>query len=1059
MSRQFYLLIFMLLGYSFCSAQQIPITGNAVDAHTGSALRNITIYNTRTGVYQKSDANGAFQIRALAGDSLRFSRVGYHTRLIIVTTDKTTLVVELTPDEAMMESVVVNTGYQKIPRERSTGSFVQVDSALFNRAVGASVLDRLNGVTSSVLFDPNKSRPPITIRGIATLTASEKMAYPLIVIDNFPYEGDINNINPNDVENITILRDAAAASIWGARAGNGVIVITTKKGKLNQPIRLSLNSNITVQEKPNLYYPAQMSSSDFIDMERFLFDKGYYDADLTNTGDRPLVSPVVELLALQRAGVITGSDADQQIDAYRNKDLRKDLLQYYYRNPVQQQYALSLSGGKESVSFRASGGYDKNMGPINGNSDDRVTLNTDLFIQPVSKLTVQLKSMLAFTRSVDNGELPQIALGRFNYPYSSLINDDGTPATWDKDYRSSYKDTAGGGRLLGWQYRPLDELSNADNTSSSHDVLLMLNTTYQFHKMLKASVIYQFENAGTNTRNYYNEQTYYTRNLINLYSAINGATVTRRIPLGGILDMAEGRLTAHSLRGQLSLNHSFRWGTVAAIAGSEVRKAVHKGSAFRSYGVSSNLTSVNVNYDQVYPIFDDLLSGNVIPANTHYTGTDDRMVSLYANASYDYQNRYILSAGARKDASNILGVSTNNKWKPLWSAGLAWNISNESYYHFDALAYLKLRATYGYSGNVNNAIPAVTTLNFTSVSTSRLSTLPYASVANVPNKDLRWEKIGTLNLGLDFGSKGSVITGSLEYYIKNASDVISQVPVDITIAGTTALLKNSASLKSTGWDLTVNTININRALKWETSFLYSYNKVQVKKIFEDIKPGSTVGDGTTINPIIGESPYNIISYQWAGLNPENGNPRGFVDEGLSEDYTNIIKDPGWEDLKVSGSAIPEHFGGIRNTFSYHKFSVSANITYMLGYYFRKEALSYTNLFASGGTDGDYLKRWQQPGDEAHTHIPSLFYPTDYYRDLFYSNSSATVLKADHIRLKDIQLGYNIASSKPANRRLYLYCYISNLGLIWRANKEGRDPSYPESSPAPASYAFGCKIEL
>ena len=253
MRKKIKLLFLFLLGYIAGKAQLVQLSGTIRDAEAGIPLANVTIYCLKEGTFRVGDEKGTFQIKAQAGDSLIFSQVNYRPHKMLVHPTDSFVVIQLIPDHQLLDDVVVSTGYQTIPKERATGSFVQVNNALFNRAVGAGVLERLNGVVNSLLFDPNKSRPPLTIRGIATLTSSPKTAYPLIIVDNFPYEGDISNINPNDVENITILRDAAAASIWGARAGNGVIVITTKKGRFNQPLRFSFNSNLTIQGKPDLY--------------------------------------------------------------------------------------------------------------------------------------------------------------------------------------------------------------------------------------------------------------------------------------------------------------------------------------------------------------------------------------------------------------------------------------------------------------------------------------------------------------------------------------------------------------------------------------------------------------------------------------------------------------------------------------------------------------------------------------------------------------------------------------------------------------------------------------
>ncbi|GAB3832880.1 hypothetical protein GCM10028895_51200 [Pontibacter rugosus] len=183
--------------------------------------------------------------------------------------------------------MVVSTGYQRIPQERATGSFAQVSEATLQEQVSTDILSRLEAVASGVSVDRSRLTPELMVRGLSTINGP---ATPLIVVDNFPYEGDIGNLNPNDVESITVLKDAAAASIWGARAGNGVIVITTKKGRFNQPLTVGFNSSVSVSQEPDLSYLQQMKASDFIDVEQFLFEKGYYRGQLASSG-RPVLSP------------------------------------------------------------------------------------------------------------------------------------------------------------------------------------------------------------------------------------------------------------------------------------------------------------------------------------------------------------------------------------------------------------------------------------------------------------------------------------------------------------------------------------------------------------------------------------------------------------------------------------------------------------------------------------------------------------------------------------------------------------------------------------------------
>ncbi|HVS96320.1 MAG TPA: TonB-dependent receptor plug domain-containing protein, partial [Puia sp.] len=246
---------------------------------------------------------------------------------------------------ALIEAVVVHTGYQDVKRKSSTGSFDEVNTDLLSRRVSTNILDRIDGVTSGVLFNKNVvpavNQSAITIRGRSTIYANPN---PLIVVDNFPYPGDINNINPEDVESITVLKDAAAAAIWGAFSGNGVIVITTKKGKVSEQPRFSFTSSLTAGARPDLYYQKILSPADYIDIENYLWNNHFYD-NLLLSPQYPALSPAVEIFAASRNHLISSSDSTAQIDALKNVDTRRDLGKYFYRPSLNTQYTLNVTGG------------------------------------------------------------------------------------------------------------------------------------------------------------------------------------------------------------------------------------------------------------------------------------------------------------------------------------------------------------------------------------------------------------------------------------------------------------------------------------------------------------------------------------------------------------------------------------------------------------------------------------------------------------------------------------------------------------------------------------------
>ncbi len=1037
-------------------AQQALLAGKIINGQNHQPVPFATV-QVQGGSATAADEKGIFSLTLSREPvTLLVSATGFDTA-VINTKAVNTLLVTLQPKIALLQEVVVNTGYQTLPKERATGSFENIDNRLLNRSVGADVLERLDGVAGGIYFNRNNNTREIFIRGLSTLNAGSE---PLIVMDNFPYEGTLDNINPNNVESISILRDAAAASIWGAKAANGVIVITTKKGKYNQSMQVSLNSALTITAKPSLMQSGDyMSSADFIGVEKYLFGQGYYDGDLTNVYDYPVISPVVELLAKQRAGEISEAEASKALAAYSGQDIRKDYLRYLYRPAIAQQHSVAISGGGNGMNYLLGFGYDNSRSNVVGNDGYRATINTQLNIKLLPKLELQTGVVYTFTRNTYNG-VEAITPGGSKsviYPYARLADDAGNALAVVKDYRSVYTDTAGTGLLPDWKYRPLDEVKNSDNTINRNDLLLKLGIKYEFSKMLNLEVKGQLEKTTETSNYYYGLATYYTRNFINLFSQRSGDGVLHNLPVGGILD--KGYRNLLSIGGRLQLNYAARlgkWYQLAALAGAEIRKVEAGSQTTRTYGYNNDVLSfANVDYNTWYPYWDNIGSRSIENRNG-FGGTDNRYVSYFANAALTIRDVYTLSASLRKDASNLFGVNTNQRWNPFWSAGIGWKISGAGFYHVNWLPLLKARLTYGYSGNI---LPGASGKALIYYSQNYDIPLPYAGVQTPANPNLRWEETGTLNAGIDFAAKGERFSGSIDVYRKKSGNLFSYVPLDPT-TGLTILQLNAANLTSKGFNIKLNGIVINRKVKWETQLIIDHVKTRVDKYLNkfEYKAGYTSWGSSTV-PIEGEDPYALISFRWAGLDPTNGDPQGYVDGHISKDWVAIYRTNNLSDLAIKGTGRPPVYGSIRNTVSYKGFSVSANISYAFGYYFRRSSVNYTALFENWIMSSEFAERWQQPGDELKTNVPSMVYPSNYLRDRFYNFSEATVEKGDNIRLKDIQVGYHFNSRLPFFKNSELYCYVNNIGILWRANKKGIDPDAGGNLPAPLSVSLGFRTNF
>jgi len=968
----------------------------------------------------------------------------------------------LLPIDNMLEEVEVSTGYQTIPKERATGSFVQIDNELLERRVTSTIIEKLDGVVPGLQFDNRTGTSKLNIRGINTLTSG--FMEPLIVVDNFPYDGDLANINPNDVESVSILKDAAATSIWGARAGNGVIVINLKRPKATIPFRLSFTSNTSMAEKPDLFYHRVMSSSDFIDVEMMLFEKGHYSSLLNGANAHKLVfSPVVELLDKQSKGLVSESEASGQIDAFRNRDYRKDMMEYVYRTSVNQQYQLQLDGAGKSLSYFLSVGYDDNTKSMKGYADSRLTVRSVNTFRPIPKLGIETR--LTFSNAVTEigGAVPypiNPGGGKNNlYPYAQLVGNDGTALKIPKNYNLNYTDTVGRGRLLDWSYRPIAEIDRERTRNNTQHFGAGLAVNYEIIRGLKAEVQYSHERQVGEGSNFYARDAYRTRDLINLYTQIDGESVKHIIPLGAILQHDNTAMLSHRARGQLSFQRTFgRMHETTVFVGSELSHRSVDSYGFQTYGYDDDiLTNVNVDYTNRYPIYDGLLSTRNIPSYGGFSGSVRRFVSFFGNGAYTYSKRYIVSLSARKDAANLFGVRTNDKWNPLWSSGLSWIASNEAFLRdISWLNLLKLRGTYGHSGNAGGGGNTRPTILYSS--NAPLTNLPYANISAPPNPYLKWEDVRMINYGLDFSLFNAVLSGSLEYFTKKSSDLIAVDPIDPTTGFNTAR-RNVAEIRSKGFDLQLNSRNTNGQVKWSSSVSLSHVRDIVTKFNGTISatPNYVASSGQNFTPLLDKVLYPVFSYKFVGLDPEDGHAIGMLNGVPSTDYSKILTDS-LQHLNYHGSGLPLFYGFLRNNFSYRGVDLSFNLTFKFGYFFQRETINYSNLFDGWISHSDYEKRWQKPGDERTTTVPSMNYPNNASMGTFYSRSEATIEKGDHIRLQDIRLSYAFAPRiGKAEKRITWQCYLTtgNVALLWTATKSGLDPDYTNLPPS-RNYSFGLK---
>ncbi|NJI74034.1 SusC/RagA family TonB-linked outer membrane protein [Sphingobacterium kitahiroshimense] len=1095
---------------------QRTIQGKVLDENR-KPLQSATVSVEGTNQSIQTDLFGMFTLTNVDADAtIRISYVGHDTRVIKVATIKGFIEVIIRMSEnKLQEANVLSTGYYTLPKERATGSFEHVDNELFNRNVGPDVITRLKGLTVSTIFGPVDNPPSYTnpsgnttlgsrklnalnqlqIRGISTLEMSTPFdagtpgRLPLVILDNFPFEGDINNINPNDVESVTILKDAAAASIWGSRSSNGVIVITTKKGKLEQPLRISVNSNVTIKERPDLFYAPFMNSSDYIDIEKSNFNNGIYDWYVDDPSAwYTSISPVVALLAKQRSlpmSDVTGRAAiDGQIDAYRNYDRRKDITKYLYRRAVLQQYSASLSGGGRQFSYFFSGGYDHNTDSEVNVYYRRKNLRSNMTFKPLNKL--ELSADIRYTNGLYHapailGAQQRVMLSLPFEPYLRLADEARNPLEVINPFNSlvsnhRYRWAAGNGRLLDWRYFPLNDIQTNYGESNTQDFLMNFDVNYTIIPALRASVNYQYGKRNNLTTQFLDRDSWYMRSFINTYATYSKTDLTLpatfNVPIGDAISQTVQPGTSNTLRAQLNFDQTFhQLHEVNALVGFERSEAKIDGSPYviQLYGYNSDPMMFSpVPYDTPLSYINGDGGTNVIPVPIYLlTSYIDRKTSVFMNASYSYNKRYVLTISARNDAANIYGIAASDRIKPNWSIGGAWNLHEEAFFMPGLLQTLKLRATYGYMGNINNTIATYPSITYSS-SPNTITGLNYAQVGQAPNPYLAPERTGMLNIGVDFSLRNNRLSGTLEWYQKRSNNLIAPTPVDNS-TGYQSIMMNSANMKTNGFEATLQSINLqNRDFRWTSNLLFAYTRNVVTKyllpradrasnyvVFNDGSPQfSSYREGY--------DPFSLYTYRFAGLDPQTGDPLGYDTNGhITNDYNEIINNSKVQHLENQGSIIPIYNGAFRNTLQWKSFSLSANMRYSLKY---KLLRSVTNQDAGSGAlfrysmtpYWYYANRWQQPGDETKPDVVPSVRPgeNNTTRELFYQASSARVISGDHIRLEDIRLDYRIPRTGRVLRSMQVYCSINNLGIIWRANKFGIDPASMMQPPAPRTVTLG-----
>lgn len=1066
---------------NFTAQQGIEVWGKVTN--TGNtALPGATITIKGTSTSTKTDQNGLFHFQKVnPNSSLIITYLGHKTEEIRV---KENLSVQLQMENAALEEVViVNTGYQSISKERSTGSFSKPDmSVLSNRTGSMNVLQRLDGLIPGLAVNnaPNAAQNPLLIRGLTTIgLPNSSRVYsgtnrnPLYVVDGIPVD-DVSSINPQDVDNITVLKDATAASIWGARASNGVIVITTKKGANNSSVSIQYDGFFNFQGKPNLDYTPSLDSKQFIAAAKEVFDPIAYPwatvsayGNLSGSG----VAPHERILYNLNRGLISQEQANSSLDSLASLDNRQQIKDLWYRNASLMNHTVSAATGSENYSFYGSAAYTdtRNSSPDEKNKSYKINLNNNF--NAGKKIKINLVNDLTNT----NTRTPRNINIDYNYyPYQMFKDASGNHL--DMSYmqyltdetRVDYENRS----RINLGYVPLDERlygNTAANTFTSRNVL---GLNVKVIEGLQFEGTYGYVKRNSKTESYDDEKSYRVRSELVQFTVapdINSTPIYYLPTTGGVYDVDNVNQDNWTVRNQFSYNRD--WSDdkhqLTALLGQEMQENQIKmtGSLVRGYNDLLQ-TYAPVDYSTLglsgvnNPVMSNYLSGRSILYKDFFdqSFSQTRFLSYYSNLAYTYARKYSLNASFRIDQSNLFGIDKAAQNKPVWSIGGKWNISREEFMsNVHWLDNLALRTTYGLTGNAPSPGVAASYDILTSSSSPSFLNGTGLSINTPSNAKLTWESTKNTNIGLDFAFLNQRISGSIDVYRKNTENLLGYMPTN-SFSGYSSIVGNIGNLDNKGIELSLQATPVNgNNFSWNTILNLAYNKNKLKQLNFSTAI-STAAAKIFDQYAEGYPAFAVFAYQYAGLD-ELGDPQIQLHDGTITKAPSAAK---VEDVIFKGSMQPVWTGGFSNIFSYKSLSLAANTVFNLGHVMRRDVNSYyagrlthTNAtvaytgsgFTGGNVHSDFLDRWKQPGDELITDIPSYVSNSSTSaarRNVgYYTYGDINVISASYIKLRDITLSYRLPKTMLQNLKINdiaLRLQVSNL-LLWTANNEGIDPEY------------------
>lgn len=1012
-------------------AQQRTVSGVVTDAK-GEPLYGVTV-SVKNGKHRTvTDLNGKYNVQVDDdGAVLIFHYVGMEPYQAAVKSQHTVNVKMKDQTTQLAETVVVSTGYQRLSRERSTAAFGFVDSTKLNRVMHKDILSALEGQVAGLRMDinPNTGENNPILRGVGTFSTSVGTK-PLIVVDDMATDLDLNEINPYDVESVTVLKDAAAASIYGALAANGVIVVTTKQGKTNKTT-VNVNADWYISTKPNFDGMHYASTADILDYETNVFNARVINngglASLFSSLATSYYSPLYQLYRDQAEGRLSQQEVDQTLQQWRQNDYYSQFRDLVWRTAVTQRYNVSLSQKSQQSNHFASFNYEHDKNRTVNDQNDVFSI----YLKSNFKLAKWLNVKLGIDSRFNNGQTPERSYTSYTLQerYASIRDAQGQPVytpymslggysggSLNGDMIRNAQESGLGEALMPFSFNVLESLDESLAKSRNARMRPFVNLEAKFLKWFRYNLMFQYEWSQTRNEQFDEKDSYLMRITHNALIDQNGES---HLPEGGRYRQTTNNSRRYTFRNQLNFDKSFMHSrhNVNAIMGFELRQnRQDRQIELQMYGYNDvALTSVRMDWQTLSTEgIESLVYGNsskLSGPTPSQTEVFHRYASFYANVGYNYLYRYNLTGSVRWDEADLFGLDTKNQHHPLWSVGAGWNVSEEQWMKgLSWLDFLKFRLTYGVNGNVDQSSTTYFVARYRTESTDPTNTsyLRYSD-DNLPNPKLRWEKTSTFNIGIDFRLLNNLLSGSLEFYNRVGDDLLVRKYLDSTLGATQRVI-NNGKMRNQGLELSLNA-NIVRTKDWNftagLNVAWNHNKMlRVEHASTDIassfiqSPANFFIEGTNYNTLWAYRLSRVVNGYPVILDAEGNEMAEFDAAGNPTSVTATSTLKGVDALVNMGSIVPIYNGSL--TFS-----------------LRWRDLELNSLFIfSGGNklrmDVVDMNSYQMTTDHVNDHSVKHYYemPTDVqqYASIFsewWRYSDAQVKPADYVKMRSLSLAYHL----------------------------------------------------